>query len=234
MSSYLYSESQTYKFSFTKPSAINIGLWVMGSILILVLFCVILWRLFHSKIHKNTNNKEHAGSISKEFIDFMSDLSKSEKIDLLINIPFKNKYSKNNISLIPALIRYQNKLFLVSDLVINKGSDEIIIQNSETYLKRKNKIKKINNFENYWFKEILKFLEKEIDAKFEVKKVLFLKNELNEHKSFLDYLVTTQQDLINDFKKENIKEISDYDFIKIKQKLISWNLNPSRSDNGTI
>ncbi|EFF41176.1 hypothetical protein [Mycoplasmopsis alligatoris] len=216
--------------SLTDPTPTNITLWILSSVLIIVLIGVIIWRIFIvNKKDSWHNQKNLAGSVSKSFLKVISDLSYSEKIDVLVNIGFKNKYAKKEISLIPALIRRNNKLFLITNLVENKANKEIIIKNNKLYYDSKNYYA---NIDLYWNFEIIKFISKELIQDVEIQNIVLTKNEFLHSNGDSNFLISTIYNLIEIMDKQIIKEISDNDFKKIKDKFLSLNLNKNSGQHG--
>ncbi len=138
-----------------KVNYLNVTLWILVSILILILFCIITWRFVTRNNNKNDDFRKKL-TFSSHLIDLSRSLQQIYEISSLVNILFKNRFAKNKFSLITLLSFWKNNAYLIlNPLKIDVDSKIKINQNQIDY-QWKNKNQK---FDLKPIHEILRFFK---------------------------------------------------------------------------
>ena len=139
---------------------LSITIWVLGGILFIFAIVAIFWRILKRKnINQDFSNK-NIGSISKQFNDFIISLRSSTDFDIMHNILIKNKFSKNNYSIIPAIIFSKGNAFLLTNAISSRKYNQVEFNENEKnpkWIKNDKRII-INNLSKTWTQEIIKYL----------------------------------------------------------------------------
>ena len=139
-----------------KVNHLNITLWILISILILILFAIIIWRIATKNKSKNDDFKQSKLTVANQLIDLSRSLQQVYEISSLVNILFKNRFAKNKFSLITLLSFWKNNAYLIlNPLKIDVNSKIKINQNQIDY-QWKNKNQKFDLKPIY---EILRFFK---------------------------------------------------------------------------
>lgn len=221
-------------WDFTTVNAVKITFWVLALVLILVFIGVLIWRIFFDKNKNNLiTNSKNVGSIDKEFDKLIDGLSKNKDFEVIYNILIKNKYAKLNHSLIPAIIIYKNRVFLISNMIKNSINDELILNSKEIALIHNNKKKAIKDVQLHWYKEIMKILRNDFlpSDKFKFEFVVLLKNDIKKVANETTFMVSNSIDFIEEIENnhENYDELSFNDKLKFIERMQKENLYKIRA-----
>lgn len=221
-------------WDFTTVNAVKITFWVLALVLILVFMGVLIWRIFFDKNKNNLiTNSKNVGSIDKEFDKLIDGLSKNKDFEVIYNILIKNKYAKLNHSLIPAIIIYKNRVFLISNMIKNSINDELILNNNEIALIHNNKKKAIKDVQLHWYNEIMKILRNDFlpSDKFKFEFVVLLKNDIKKVTNETTFMVSNSIDFIEEIENnyENYDELSFNDKLKFIERMQKENLYKIRA-----
>lgn len=216
-------------WDFTTVNAVKITFWVLALVLILVFISVLIWRIFFDKNKNNLiTNSKNVGSIDKEFDKLIDGLSKNKDFEVIYNILIKNKYAKLNHSLIPAIIIYKNRVFLISNMIKNSINDELILNSKEIALIHNNKKKAIKDVQLHWYNEIIKILRNDFlpSDKFKFEFVVLLKNDIKKVTNETTFMVSNSIDFIEEIENnyENYDELSFNDKLKFIERMQKENL----------
>ena len=202
-----------------KVNHLNITLWILVSVLILILFCIIIWRFVTRNNNKNDDFRKKL-TVSSHLIDLSRSLQQIYEISSLVNILFKNRFAKNKFSLITLLSFWKNNAYLIlNPLKIDVDSKIKINQNQIDY-QWKNKNQK---FDLKPIHEILRFFKsinlnvqiiipsecKSLNQKFLFKPIEEIGDYIKDDKSVINKNNITSQILkikkINLFKSKTTK-----------------------------
>ena len=202
-----------------KVNHLNVTLWILVSILILILFCIIIWRFVTRNNNKNDDFRKKL-TVSSHLIDLSRSLQQIYEISSLVNILFKNRFAKNKFSLITLLSFWKNNAYLIlNPLKIDVDSKIKINQNQIDY-QWKNKNQK---FDLKPIHEILRFFKsinlnvqiiipsecKNLNQKFLFKPIEEIGDYIKDDKSVINKNNITSQILkikkINLFKSKTTK-----------------------------
>ncbi|AWX70451.1 hypothetical protein DP067_03805 [Mycoplasmopsis anatis] len=216
-------------FDFSSVNTIKISFWTLSLVLILILIGVIIWRLFFDKNPNNLiTNSKNIGAIDKELDRLIDGLSKNKEFEIIYNILIKNKFSKLNYSLIPAIIIYKNRVFLISNMIKNSINDELVINDKEIWLIHNSKKKTLKEVQMHWYNEIIKMLKHDFlpDSKFKFEFIVLLKNDIRKISNNTSFMVSNSIDFIEEIEKnyEAYDELSLNDKYKLVEKLQKENL----------
>lgn len=135
-------------------------IWVLGGVLLFIAIILIFWRILTRKKTRTNQSSKNIGSVTKEFNEFIISLSASTNFDIIHNVLIKNKYAKNNFSIIPAIIFANGKSFLLTNAISSRKYNEIHFKENEIYplyIKGDKKIQ-VTNLSKLWTQEIIKYL----------------------------------------------------------------------------
>lgn len=149
---------------FGEINYLSVTIYALGGILVLATIILMVYRFFtKNKTENVTENK--IGKVNKEFNDLIKFLASTTKFEIMHNILIKNKYAKNNYSLIPALILVKNNLFLLTNAINLDKYDQgdFFMENKHPFLYKNKKVR--TNFDlNFTFsKEIKKYMQHNFD-----------------------------------------------------------------------
>ncbi|MEE3928082.1 hypothetical protein V2E24_00630 [Mycoplasmopsis ciconiae] len=223
----------SFKYNLFEPTTLNIAVWVTAIILIITLVVVIIWRLKFDKTPKY--NLKEVGSINKELNQFAMSLSASGDFKIIYNIYFANKYAKNDYSILPMLIiNNKNQIYLVSNMILNKPNQEIVVDRSSFLVELRQQNKKTQYFDKarlYWYNDIYKYIKKELisDTKVDFCKILLYKNPGAQIKNNTDFEIVNINDL-SDFinNDSNSYCLSDMQIKNIINRFNSINLHKNK------
>ena len=137
-----------------KLNILNISIWVLIGVLVLMIICVIIWRIVtRNKVDGVTSKLDKIGMISKNMNQLILSLNSLHDFQVFFNILFKNKFSKLKYSIVPVIVYNNGTFFLITNIINTKKGDLELNNISLSLSKGNNKII-INNFKVKWYKEI--------------------------------------------------------------------------------
>ena len=139
-----------------KVNHLNITLWILISILILILFAIIIWRIATKNKSKNNDFKQSKLTVANQLIDLSRSLQQVYEISSLVNILFKNRFAKNKFSLITLLSFWKNNAYLILNPLKIDVDGKIKINQNQIDYQWKNKNQK---FDLKPIHEILRFFK---------------------------------------------------------------------------
>lgn len=143
-------------------SILNVSIWILSGILLLFAIVLIILRLLKidifSKLNQN-NKKKDVGTVSKDMQQIVLSLGSIDGLNVGYNILIKNKFSKDNYSLIPAIIVEKGKIFMLTNR-IKVSKFNIIFNNEKKVIVYKGqKGKEDPSFKYKWYKETIKYIK---------------------------------------------------------------------------
>lgn len=214
-------------WDFSKPTFFNVTFWVLASALILVLIGVIIWRIV---TRKDIRVKKQVGTLSKKMNDIVLDLSANKDFQIIYNIVFKNKYAKENYSLLPILIIHKKNVFLISNLIEINEKYNLLVKNdlSLSLIDKANadKVKDYKNVNLRWYREIEKYIDRELIKDIQIKKIALLSNEVEKIENQTEFIFANIWNLSNVIV-ENTEDskLLEFDLMKMVEKLNAANMH---------
>ncbi|UUD35432.1 hypothetical protein NPA07_00970 [Mycoplasmopsis caviae] len=214
-------------WDFSKPTFFNITFWILASFLILALISVIIWRIVS---RNDIRVKKQVGTLSKKMNNIVLDLSANKDFQIIYNIVFKNKYAKENYSLLPILIIHKKNVFLISNLIeINEKYNLTVNDDLSLSLIDKtnaNKIKDYKSISLKWYREIEKYINRELIKDIKLTKIALLSNEVEIVENKSDFIFANIWNLSNVIAKNTGESnLLEYDLMKMVEKLNASNMH---------
>ncbi|NQZ29321.1 MAG: hypothetical protein HRT98_02940 [Mycoplasmatales bacterium] len=199
-------------------NSISTTFLAVGCVITALLICLIVFKILQ------IDNKEKDDVVVQEIEKFLNKFENEDEL-LFYNTSFKNRRLNNNLIILAIIIKGTN-IFLVTDIVSAKRSEQIIFTGNAPYLIKGKHIKDVDNINYSWYEEIKKNLELELNNKYRIEVVCpILDNSLkiinNENKSVC-YLSDIKEYL--DTKSNHLK-ISATEKEKITKKIMNVNLS---------
>ncbi|MGY6172383.1 hypothetical protein ACW95P_03505 [Candidatus Mycoplasma pogonae] len=196
---------------------LKISLYALIGILLLILFIALVWRIVTSK-KPEKNNK--LGVVSPKTISKFEVLAKTNNWNILVNLLVNNKYAKQKFSQIPGVIVTEQKLYFLSDHIINGKAIETVIPARNFIKIQTSKNLKQTTWNCRWYLEIAKWAQNFDKASEMILLVENANNIINE--SNLRALTIAQLETEISALKDSEQIIYPQNVIKKLKKLNVW------------
>ncbi|WP_391591770.1 hypothetical protein MCAV_07430 [[Mycoplasma] cavipharyngis] len=149
----------------------------LGSVLVLILLAVIIWRIYLKYTNKDTNKKTNdIGHTTKATVDKLSILNSLNDAVVLCNILVKNPFAKRKHSLFSGVVIAKNKIYILTDLILAK-TEQILFNNNGAHIWKNKKLIKKPRWEIYWLNEMSGWLNRRFKDQYEI--VIFVDETIN-------------------------------------------------------
>ena len=204
-------------------NTISVTFLAIGCVLVALLICLIAFKFLQG--NSDENNKENKNVVSKEINEFVKNFQHNDEL-LFDNISFKNRYSKNDFSVIPAMIVKGKNLFIITNVIPTKNAEQIIFTGNIPYLVKGKRIRNAKNVNYSWYEEIEKYLKSEFGSQYNIEIVCPISGNslkiINNEGRSICYLSEIKEYL--EVKSRNTK-ISEIEKEKITRRIMSINLS---------
>ncbi|QZE12494.1 hypothetical protein [Mycoplasma sp. Ms02] len=185
-------------------TAVLIGLGIMVAALVIT----IIWRVWHDRKSNLASNSREIGAITKQLNTMIEQLQDDKDFRIIYNVLIPNRFAKKRYSLIPAILILQNKVFLVSNMILDNSRELQELQN--------NLPPKTKHLNLSWYKEIEKYLEQKHKQK--IQKLILTQND-SQIQNLQDFDVVCQLELKSYCQTKDIGVWSDFEINKMIKDL---------------
>ncbi|CAM9134248.1 hypothetical protein [Mycoplasma todarodis] len=195
----------------------------IGCVLVALMICLIAFKLLQGDSEEN--EEENKNFVSEEINEFVKEFKTDDEL-LFDNVSFRNRYSKNDFSVIPAMVVKGRNIFIITNVIPTRKAEQIIFTGDVPYLVKGKKIRNAQNINYSWYEEIKKYLKSEFGNKYNIEVVCPILGDslkiINNEGRSVCYLPEIKEYL--DVKSRNTK-ISEDEKEEFTKRIMSINLS---------